>query len=191
MRAISYLGYVPRLSARRAAVAGPGADAGDRGAATPGGRGQHRTAGRSIGATRCDRGRQRLGVGERTVWLAALSQPPRGGRLPRAYALALRKRGERNRARHFESRQQALARAAGGARLVLAALSARERTEPVVYSTLRRRGQAHAPYWNCGARPASGDCAVALPRARGDSGRGEAQTDQRLEAMHFAKQDAS
>src|SRR5262249_49933219 len=56
----------------RAAVIGPGADASDRSAAAPGSGGRRRTAGRAACPARCDRGGQRLGVGEGTVWLAAL-----------------------------------------------------------------------------------------------------------------------
>jgi transposase len=76
-------------------------------------------------ATR-DRDEQRLGVGEGALRLAALSQPARGGRLSRADALALRQRGERDRAGHFQGRQSTGAYFAGGARLELAALPAAE-----------------------------------------------------------------
>ena len=102
------------------------------GAATPGGGRWHRTASRSARAATRDRDEQRLGVGEGAVRLAALSQPARSGGLSRADALALRERGERNRARHFQGRQPARPYFDGGARLELAALPAAERIEPMV-----------------------------------------------------------
>src|ERR1700674_2561306 len=110
----------------RAVVAGQEANGHDRGRATPGGGRWHRTASHWVGAATRDRDKQRLGVGVGAVWFAALSQPARGGGLSRADALALRQRGERNRARHFQGRQSPGAYFDGGARLELAALPAAE-----------------------------------------------------------------
>src|SRR5206468_11977321 len=76
----------------RAVVAGQEANGHDRGRATPGGSRRHRTASRWAGAATRDRDKQRLGVGEGALRLAVLSQPPRGGRLSRVNALALRQR---------------------------------------------------------------------------------------------------
>ena len=61
-----------------------------------------------------------------------LPQPARGGGLPGAGALALRQRGEPNRARHFQGRQSTGACFDSGTRLVLAPLPAAQRIKPVV-----------------------------------------------------------
>src|SRR6266851_1177781 len=121
-----------RLGRERAVVAGEEANGHDRGRTRPsGGRWQRSAGGAARAATR-DRDEQRLGVGEGALRLAGLSQPARGGGLSRADALALRQRGERNRAGHFQGRQPARPYSHGGARLELATLPAAERIEPVV-----------------------------------------------------------
>src|SRR5271170_4259353 len=121
----------------RAVVAGQEADGHDRGRAAPSGGRRHRTTGGAARAAARGRDKQRLGVGEGVVWLAALSQPARGGRLSRADTLALREWGERDRAGHFQGRQSTGAYFDGGAGVVLAALPAAERIEPVVCAPLR------------------------------------------------------
>src|SRR5271169_4530315 len=110
----------------RAVVAGQEANGHDRGRATPSGGRRHRTASCWAGAATRDRDEQWLGVGEGALRLAALSQPAPGGGLSRADALALRQRGEPNRARHFQSRQSTGAYFDGGAGVVMAALPAAE-----------------------------------------------------------------
>ena len=110
----------------RAIVAGQEANGHHRGRAMPSGDGWQRSAGGAARATTRHRDEQRLGVGEGTLRLAALSQPTRGGGLSRADALTLRQRGERNRARHLQGRQSTGAHFDGGARLELAALPTRE-----------------------------------------------------------------
>jgi len=64
--------------------------------------------------------------------------------------------------------------------LGLAAIAARERTNPMVHSALRGRRHAHAPcrHRRTGASP--GHRPVALPAARRDPGRGHAETSLRL-----------
>ena len=130
-------------------------------AAAPGAGRRQAAAGGATGPAARHRTQGRLGVGQGTVRLAALRQPARAGRLPWVGTHALRQRRQPDRARHQQGRQQASARVAGGARLGLAALAARERLDSVVQPALRRRWQAHAPR---GHRRAGRRLAIALWR---------------------------
>ena len=104
-------------------------------------------AGGAAGPVARHRAQGRLGAGQGAVRLAALRQPARAGRLPGAGAHALRQRRQPDRARHQQGRQQASAGVAGGARLGLAALAARQRLDPVVQPALRWRQASACAAW--------------------------------------------
>ena len=140
------------------------------------GGGRQAAAGSATGPAASNWAQRRLGAGQGAVRLAALRQPARAGRLPGTGAHALRQWWQPGRARHQQGRQQASAGVAGGARVGLAALAARQRADPVVQPALRRRRQAHAAHRHRGPGTAPGDRAVALPAARRDPGRRHAQT---------------
>jgi transposase len=84
-----------------------------------------------------------------------------------------------DRTRHQQGRQQASARVAGRARLVLAAPATAKRLDPVVQPALRRRWQANATRGHRGPGQETGDHLVAVSAVRRDPGRGLAQAGRR------------
>jgi transposase len=96
---------------------------------------------------------------------------------------ALRQRQQPDRAGHQQGGQQAAAILAGGVGVELAALPAQQRAQPVVRAPRRGCRQAHAPRRHRGPGQAAGHRTVAIPAARRDPARSNAQAGRGLSTI--------